>query len=196
MDGPCPPGLAAWSPHPSRLSHGDCARAEGGLAGWKRAGCSRVPVGTLHRSQHPPGHGPGGPGFGGVRPHGHPAGEAAVPEPPSVHGNHGPCQAPAHAPWLTGCRGVWAFRVPPRTCVSPEPTGSFLCLSPFPLPSSPRPLACTHCPPPSCRPFLGPPFPLGLTFGPTSMWHSPCGSGLDPRKLWGSCRHFLLLAGR
>lgn len=104
-------GLCA--PTPARLSREDSWPGTARTAvhsfahevAWSGAGCSRVPVG--HRSRDPPWHGLGEPGFGGVAPdpergvrhHRVSAGQAAVQEPPSVHGNHvGTCRVPLPKP--------------------------------------------------------------------------------------------------
>lgn len=112
------PGLCA--PTPARLSREDSWPGTARTAvhsfahevAWSGAGCSRVPVG--HRSRDPPWHGLGEPGFGGVAPdpergvrhHRVSAGQAAVQEPPSVHGNHvGTCRVPLPKPL-----GTWGVQ--------------------------------------------------------------------------------------
>lgn len=97
-------------------------------------------LGMVHRSRDPPWHGLGEPGFGGValdpeqrvRHHRVSARQAAVQEPPSVHGNHvGTCYVPLPKPLGSLGVGLWRFRVFLWTCVSPEPTRPFLHCTPL-----------------------------------------------------------------
>ena len=130
---------------------------------------------TVRRSRAPPWHGLGEPGFGdvaldperGVCRHRLPARQAAVQEPPSVHGNGaGGALFPFPGPGLSG-RRPWA---PLLRRLGPEPPGPFLLLSHRTRPCTWPP---THCPLP-CQPTRRPPPRLlGLTFDPTSTGHSP-----------------------
>ena len=174
--GKAPLGLCAPAPPVSPMGTCDGGR-EGGLGHVEAMHVAHVfLLGTVHRSRDPPRHGLGEPGSGGaahdpeqgVCPHRGPAGKAAVQEPPAVHGNHKALAAPSPQA--------------PGTGASPEP--------PWPLG---LPFSSTHpvglvtglyvlslVRPTSC-PWGPPPLLLGLAFGPTSTWHSPCVSGMDSR---------------
>ena len=92
---------------------------------------------AVHRSRDPPGHGLGERGFGGVAlnpergvcHHWLSAGQAAVPEPPSVHGNHvGTRCVPLPKPCGSCDVRTWKFSPSPWTCVRPVPA-----MAPFSL---------------------------------------------------------------
>lgn len=159
--------------------------------------CSLFLSGEVHRSWDLPWCGLGEREFGdvaldperGVRHHRLSAGQAAVQEPPSVHGNHvGTHCAPLPKPLGPWGIKIWAFRAPPWTRVNPEPAMA-------PVSTTSPSVSGLQVQTPLPQPSQGASTLLPeLTLDPPSMWPSPRDSEVDARKPWGNPRH-LLLAG-